>query len=160
MLTIGVAVDLREFRTVLDGIGGRAKDLRAWFERYLDPEFSKMMAEQFASRGALLGGRPWKQLALSTIARKGHDQPLFESGELARAFSDPTHPDAVVIMGALAYSRTVRGRARKLGLIHSDPDAPIRKRLPLRPILPGIPNAIVTMWSSSLRRYLLTGAIA
>jgi hypothetical protein len=155
MLDIGVAVDLREFRRVLDSIGTRARDLSAWFRGYLLPEYHKMMAEQFATRGAHLGGRPWRQLALSTIARKGHDHQLWESGELARAFSDPTHPDAVVIISALAFSRTVRGRARKLGLIHSLGTP----RIPKRVILPGIPNAIVTVWSGSLRRYLLTGAI-
>lgn len=155
MLDIGMAVDLREFRKVLDSVGQRTRDLSAWFRGFLAPEYHAMMAEQFATRGAHLGGRPWRQLALATIARKGHDHPLVASEELARAFSDPSHPDAVVIIGGLAFSRTVRGRARKLGLIHSLGTP----RTPKRVILPGIPNAIVTVWSASLRRYLMTGVV-
>src|SRR5688572_22358646 len=157
MLTVGTTVDLRALTRALDARARRAADLSPWYRGRVDPDVSHLMAEQFESRGSRLrGGHRWKQLALSTIDKKGHDQPLVESGELMEAFANPDHPDASRIITRLTYRRGVKGRAAELARFHDKGT----RHMPARPIAPGIPAPVRRAWSGSLLRYLSTGTVS
>jgi phage gpG-like protein len=65
-------------------VGGRGRHMLPVFDE-LGHKLSGIQREQFATSGAR-GGRRWQPLAASTIARKGHDEILVDSGALRDSF--------------------------------------------------------------------------
>lgn len=161
-LPVGTTVDLRQLVSALTERARRAADLRPFYRAVVDPDVTLLLRQQFASRGTRLrSGARWKRLAAATIRRKGHDQPLIDSGNLYDAFTDPSHPDAIRIIQKLRYSRGVGGQTGRIARYHEDgtENADGSERMPARPIMPGMPAPVRRAWSGEILRYLDTGAL-
>jgi len=50
--------------------------------------------QHFTNRADPLGNQ-WPPLAASTVARKGHDRPLIETGEMRQSILEPDHPSHI-----------------------------------------------------------------
>jgi phage gpG-like protein len=59
-------------------------------QQYLEQEHARFIAMQAGP-----GGEPWKQLAESTVNRKGHAIILVDKTDLAQSIAGPGHKDAI-----------------------------------------------------------------
>lgn len=71
-----------ELQRRFDGIEGRAADLTGAWEKVI-PQFRSHEREIFATKGHGI----WPPNSPRTIARKGRDQPLVDTGRLQRALT-------------------------------------------------------------------------
>jgi len=159
---IGFALDLSRLALALSAAGlpgdavKRARDLRTWFRDVVDADFTALMEKQFASEGRELLGYRWRKLAAATVKKKGHNQILIDSQQMADAFVDPDAPGGYRTITRAGYARGVRGRLGQIADYHMTGTA----RMPARPILPpsgNMPARITKAWADSLADFIATG---
>lgn len=180
--SVGFSVSARDVLAALDRTGvrdlpgavRRARNLRPFLESVVDPDVSALLAQQFAGRGARLRrGVRWARLRPSTVARKGHDTPLVDTGALRSAWTNPRDARAKVTITATSYARTVRGthpgngrRRRRAGSrptmqqLSSWFETGTRGRTGMvaRPITGhGVPAPVTRAWAGKLGEYIATG---
>lgn len=177
-LTIGVAVNLGTLNRRLDRLRGAALDLRTFFLSVLDPEITKLLEEQFKTRGQALG-TPWKALAPGTIkgrqrvivrrgkngrvlsktvstkrgrAKAGLDQPLMDQLTMWGSFVKSGGPLSIRQATALEY---MRGSRDEKAPIHNRGSSKRPGRPPARPIIPArLPAPVLRAWGGLLERWL------
>ena len=119
-------IDINEFSAMLAGIGDQVAAMD--YSDTLD-EFMPVIAEQHASMFGSeqdSNGSKWAELRPSTIARKGHDRILFETGALRDSLVSVGGPNNI----AEAFPRgLVFGTSDEKALFHQDGTS----RMPARP---------------------------
>jgi hypothetical protein len=133
------------FRELADHIGA-LEGIPSRIARPVADRFTELLGQEFDQETNPYGV-PWAELADSTIRKKGHDQILFETGELSE------NTIAVPLSGAGIELRSVdHGQFHQAG---DPPRMPARKILPDRAELPlSWQNAIREETEAAFKRTL------
>lgn len=123
-LTVGATIYTADLDKVLAGLAGRVTDLSPVFHR-IDADVSRLLKEQFETRGAALG-TPWAPISPVTIRLRtekrmlsarartralsatGADTPLVDSGAMKASFTKPVGPWSLRVLNKLEYVRGSR----------------------------------------------------
>ena len=185
-VAVTAIVQLGDADKILRAYAARAKDLQPFFLGVLDPHVSKLIEEQFATRGKVFGTKPWAALSPATIAmrsrsksgaatsgsltkrgraRAGVDTPLQDTRRLWSAYVKSQGPEAIRRVTPSTYER---GVTVPYAQFHQLPYPSVvygrrtGRNVPARPVLPrnakDIPAAVAKQWSELLEAYLRAAA--
>ena len=89
-----------------------------------NPEIAEAQGEHFSGRHDS-GGSLWPALSAYTIAKKGHDVPLVETGRLKASVLDFGHPDHIE---AVSHRGLLFGTEVPYGIFHQEGTKKIPRR--------------------------------
>lgn len=154
---------------LLDGIGGRAHDLRPVFRGPIDRSLTSFYTQQFDTAG-VAGGFPWAPLKKSTIvartrashggrartgkrgrARAGFSAILRDTSRGWASFVKAGGPESIRIIGR---HQMERGSAVPYMAAHHK----AHHNRPARPVVPEpLPRWLTLLWERVIARYVIQG---